>query len=182
MLKSGKRRIVVGLLALLVGFAYLVIVDLGIHAGRIHRGVEVEGGVDVGGLTLNEAVEQLGDIGSQIEIFPLIFSSPGFDCRTTPGNLGWRARPFTTAQQAMKVGREDAPFGAFTDRIKAWFGVTVPWTDSPNPRKVGKFVQQCEKLGAGFGVTVDKGRLRFMVKRAIVEWPREQVYGEIPTL
>lgn len=171
----------VWLLALVVGLAYLVIVDLGVHAGRIHRGVRIEGGIDVGGLTVNEAVEKLGDIGAQMEIFPLVFSAPGFDCRTTPEELGWRARPFSTAQRALSVGREDAPFGALADRARAWFGTSVSWTDSPNTRKVGKFVQQCEKLGVGFGVRVDKPELRFRLKRALVRWPREQI-EELPTL
>lgn len=161
---------------------YLAIVDLGIHAGRIHRGVEIEGGVGLGGLTLNEAVDKLADIGVALENEPLVFTAPGFDCRFTPAELGWRARPFSTAQAAMRVGRENAPLGALADRFEAFFGgVTVAWTGKPNTRKVGTFVQRCEKLGASFGYGVDKPELRFRVKWAIVRWPREQLH-EIPAV
>lgn len=180
-MRSGtKTKLVVWVSTLLVALIYLVIVDLGIHAGRIHRGVKIDGGVSVGGLTLNEAVEKLSAVGEDLEEQPLAFLSEGFDCRFIPSELGWTARPFATARSAMRVGRDDAPFGAMWDRIGAWFGGrTVKWADIPNTRKVGKFVQQCEKLGAAFGLQVDKGELRFRVKRAIVAWPREQIH-QIP--
>lgn len=175
-----KTRIIVWISVLLVGLIYLVVVDLGIHAGRIHRGVTVQGGVSVGGLTLNEAVEKLSAIGEDLEHQPLVFQAVGFDCRFTPDELGWTSRPFATARSAMRVGRDDAPFGALRDRLAAWFGGrSVPWADKPNTRKVGRFVQQCEKLGASFGVRVDKPELRFRVKRALVAWPRQQAH-QIP--
>ena len=169
-----------GVLAVLLAAGYLIVVDLGIHAGRIHRGVRIDGGISVGGLTLTEATEKLAGIEEGMERDPLVFVTEGFDCRFTPEELGFDAKPPATARRAMQVGREDGPLGALYERIKAWFGgVTVEWTDPQNPRKVSRFVRDCEELGAAFGVDVDRPRLRFLVKKAIVEWPREQIH-QIP--
>jgi hypothetical protein len=175
-----RTKVLLGFVAALIALGYLIVVDLGIHAGRIHRGVRVEGGVSVGGLSLVEAAEKLEGIGEALESEPLVFLTEGFDCRFTPDELGFRARPFSTAKQAMRVGRDDAPFGALKDRVRAWLGgVTVEWTGNPNTKSVGRFVKQCEELGFSFGVDVNRPRLRFLVKKAMVEWPREQTH-EIP--
>lgn len=154
--------------------AYLVIVDLGMAAGRIHKGVDIQGVTpSVGGLTVNEALEIVTPRGEELENSPIAFLARGFDCRFYPAELGWRSRPYATVQNAMAVGRSGGVFQALVDRGKAWTsGTTVGWADGPNSRRMGRFLNDCSKLGAAFGVEVDKQRLRQEVKRAIVTWPR----------
>lgn len=159
-------------------FAYLVIADLGISAGRIHRGVDVQG-IDVGGLTPLEAAEKLDEIGRELS-GPIVFIASevaGFQCDSTPAKLGWAPRPFNTARNALAVGRSNAPFGALWDRARAWVaGVTVDWDDEPDPAKVDRFVARCVTTAETFGALIDRERLREMVVDLVGSWPYQQVH------
>ncbi|MCA1704987.1 MAG: hypothetical protein LC808_17680, partial [Actinobacteria bacterium] len=74
----------VALLLLLVGLLlYLLLVDLGVNAGRVHYGVTV-GGYDVGGHTYPETFELLRERGKELEKAPIVLGAEGFDCRFTP--------------------------------------------------------------------------------------------------
>lgn len=159
---------------LLVGtIAYLVLVELAVNAGRIHRGVDVHG-VDVGGLNHAEAQELLGERGDEMKDSPIVFTSEGFDCRFTPEDVGWGPQAFDTAAAAMDVGRTGGVFEALGDRLRAWTeGVTVDWAGATDPAQVGRELNRCERAAEGLGVEIDRPRLRYKIKRAVVAWPRE---------
>lgn len=173
----GTRTKVVALLLGVLGIlAYLVIVDLGVSAGRIHRGVSVAG-IDVGGLTVIEAARELTPIGNELADSPLLFTASGADCRFTPRELGWGPQAFNTAGEAFRVGREDAPLGALWDRLKAWTGgIDVGWSGSTNAARVGRFLNECEERVVATGASLDRAQMRFRMKQAIGEWPYQQIH------
>lgn len=161
-------------LVVVVGLAaYALLVEFAVNAGRIHHGVDVHG-LDVGGLNHAEAQEVLERRGEEMKTSPMIFTTEGFDCRFTPEDVGWGPQAFDTAAAAMEVGREGGPVTALRDRLRAWTGgVTVDWAGSTQPARVGREVVRCERLAQGMGLEIDRPRLRFLIKRAVVSWPRE---------
>ena len=170
MSRTAKTLLVLGACVGILG--YLVIVDLGVNAGRIHYGVSVEK-VDVGGLTAPQAVARLTERGELLRDTAVVFSAPGVSCYFVPGEIGWGPQPADTAKVALDVGRAHAPFGALIDRAHAWIGgVSVGWAGAPNPKKVGRLINDCEERATGQGLELDRGQLRYKVRRAIVTWPR----------
>src|SRR5919106_2119536 len=103
-------KVTFGLVGVLALIGYLVLIDLGINAGRVHAGVRVDG-IDVGGLTLAEALATLEDAGQDLKGQEVIPTAEGFDCRFTPREAGWRPQAVATVRMAMRVGRADAPIG-----------------------------------------------------------------------
>lgn len=173
---STVTRVVLGIAAAAVVLTYLVIVDLGVSAGRIHRGVTV-GGIDVGGLTVIEATRKLEPIGEDLVDSPLVFHAQGVVCAFEPRDLGWFPEPLATAQSALRIGRESAPFGALKDRFRAWVsGVEAGWADKPAARKVTAFIDECEQRTAVAGAELNRGRLRFLIKQTIGSWPYQQTW------
>jgi hypothetical protein len=160
-------------LALLLGLAFfVVVVDLGISAGRIHPGVSVDG-LDVGGLTVTEAADLLEQRGEELKSTPVNLIAENFDCDFTPEEVGWGPQPSDTAEDAIRVGRDDAPFGALADRVKAWIGgVNVDWAGNPSAPKVTRLINRCEEQASGLGLALDRGKLRYRIRLAIVTWPR----------
>ena len=151
---------------------YLVIVDLGINAGRIHYGVSVER-IDVGGLTAPQAVDRLREHGLRLKSTAITFSAPGASCSFLPAQLGWGPQPADTTKVALAVGREGVPFAALADRVRAWAGgVKVGWAGSPDPGEVDELLDECEESARGQGLVIDRAQLRYKVRRAIVTWPR----------
>ena len=174
---SGRTKVVIALSALAGAVLFLIVVDLGVAAGRIHAGVEVDG-VDVGGESVPDAVALLTEEGKELKRKPLVFQGPpGVECeRRSPAVLGWGPQPSDTARKAYSVGREDAPFGALRDRARAWVGgVDVGWADSPDEAKVAAFIADCETVARAGGYEVDTDALREQIERAIVT-PDRQIY------
>lgn len=161
-------------LVLVAGLAaYALLVEFAVNAGRIHHGVDVQG-VDVGGLNHAEAQAVLEERGDEMKSSPIVFTIEGFDCRFTPADLGWGPQAFDTAAAAMEVGREGGPWKALRDRLRAWGdGVTIDWAGSTDPARVGRRLNRCERLAESRGVDIDRPRLRYLIKRAVVSWPRD---------
>jgi hypothetical protein len=177
---SRRTKFLLGAATVLGVLSFLIIVDLGVNAGRIHRGVEVSG-IDVGGLTEDEAYGKLYPIGEEMSETPIVFFGNTFECRLVPEELGWGPQVAGTADAAYGVGRAESLFEDGLDRVKAWFGkADVRWTGKPNTRRVGAWINQCEKSGAARGEDVDKANLRFLLKTALRTWPRPQIW-DIPT-
>ena len=170
---TAPTKTVLGIVLLLGLAAYLLLLEFAVNAGRVHHGVDVQG-VDVGGLNHAEAQAVLTERGDEMKASPLIFSTEGFDCRFTPEDVGWGPQAFDTAAAAMAVGREGGPIQSLGDRWRAWTtGVTIDWGGSTDHARVTREIDRCERTAEALGVEVDRPRLRYKIKRAVVTWPRE---------
>jgi hypothetical protein len=177
---SRTAKGVFALAIVLVLGGYLVLIDLGLSAGRVHHGVRVDG-VDIGGLTVAEAAALLEDAGEELKQEEVVPTAEGFDCRFTPEEVGWGPQPFDTVETAMRVGREDAPFGALADRVRAYVeGIEVDWAGKPDQRKVARLLNRCEEQAGALGVLIDRRELRVKVRQAITSTGRRRF--EIPLL
>lgn len=162
-------------LGVVIFLAYLLVLDLGISAGRIHHGVSVED-LDLGGLTKTEAAVRLQQRARQLENAPVELTGYGLDRSLLPTEVGWRPRPGRTAATAMRVGREHAPFIAMWDRLRAWFGgVEIEWKGRPDPQLMSTYVKGVNRDALESGVRVDRVALRRAIRFAITTWPREPV-------
>ena len=171
-------KVIFGFVSVLVLIGYLVLIDLGVNAGRVHSGVRVDG-IDVGGLTLREAVELLEDAGEDLKGQEIIPTAEGFDCRFTPEEVGWGPQPFDTVRVAMRVGRDDAPFGALADRVRAYLGgVKIEWAGTPSRSKVASLLDKCEQQAVALGAVIDRRALRAEIGRALKSTTRRTF--EIP--
>ncbi|HYI44322.1 MAG TPA: hypothetical protein VE174_02520 [Actinomycetota bacterium] len=173
---SGTARLV-ALAVLLVGLmGYLFLIDLGVNAGRVHRGVSVQG-TDIGGLTFVEAEEVLTARGEELKVTPVVFGAEGFDCRFIPGRIGWGPQPHDTAESAMDVGRPILSTKSLAERIDAWLdGAEVMWADRADPEAVETLVESCDKNARALGLQLDRVRLRYEIDQAIVTWPRPMTF------
>lgn len=174
-------RVSIAIAAVVALLVYAVIVDLGMHAGRVHRGVAVAG-FDIGGLTELEAFEALEERQALLEEQAVIFIANGFDCRATPGDLGWNPQPFNTARDAMEIGRNGV-FAGLRERFDGWFGgVKVGWAGTVDPDEVDEFLDYCERNATIVNARVDRPKLRFRIRRAIVTYPRGALDFKVPLL
>ncbi|MGH3119273.1 MAG: hypothetical protein ACRDQ2_19595 [Gaiellales bacterium] len=178
---SLRAKITLAVL-IVVGIAvFLLIVDLGVNAGRIHHGVHVTD-MDLGGLTREEAVERLFDRGLELQEAPVIVTRENVSCHFVPTELGWEAKPFETAVAAYRIGRGELPLKALGVRIRAWFsGVTIDWADEFNAAAVSRLLDRCEFHAEAVGYEVRRYRLRQKLARAITTWPRRPVNIPIRT-
>lgn len=160
----------VALLVALVAWAALL--DLGINAGRIHYGVHVRG-VDVGGMTLEEAMEVLQERGEAMRYEPVVLSAEGMDCSFIPDDVGWGPKPKRTAENARDVGFRGGLVTSLSERIEAWFtGVRVDWAGEPKFWKITPLIDDCEKQANALQLELERYKLRRRMRRAIVTWPR----------
>lgn len=178
-LMSSKAKVVFALVGLVGLVAWVLLLDFGMNAGRIHYGVNVQG-VDVGGLTFEEATDVLEDEAAKLRFGPVLLSAEGIDCRFTPAGLGWEPRTRKTIIRARDVGFSGGPLTALGDRLRAWFsGVSVEWARTIDRDKVRALVDDCHEQAEALGVELDRARLRGLISRAITTWPRTEVF-EIP--
>jgi hypothetical protein len=151
---------------------WVVLLDFGVNAGRIHYGVHVRG-VAVGGMTLEEAMEVLQERGEELRYEPVVMSAEGMECSFIPDNIGWGPKPKSTAEAARDVGFEGGMFSALGDRLRAWFqGVRVDWAGEPKFWKVTPLIDECERQADALQLELDRYKLRRRMRRAIVTWPR----------
>jgi hypothetical protein len=157
----------------LVGLGlFLVIVDLGIDAGRIHYGVRIDH-LNLGGLTELQALDVLNRRADEMRRAPIVFRKKGATCTFLPVDVGWTPEVHRALGEAMAVGRRGAIIEAAGERLDAWFGsVQVHWPDRPVPRKMGQVVDRCRKLARSSGLRLAPWRMRLRIRRALVAWPR----------
>ncbi|MGH2753179.1 MAG: hypothetical protein ACRDLB_01990 [Actinomycetota bacterium] len=176
-----STRLVLGAGVLLSVLLYLVILEVGLSAGKVHAGVNVQD-IAVGGLTRGEAEERLDARGKEMLKEPIVFVAEGVDCRFLRREVGWGPQPFDTAERAMQVGRDGAPFRALADRLRSWIGgVTVDWADRPDPEKVATIVESCRESAASLGldIVVDGEAMTRAINEAVLQWPPQQIH-QIP--
>ena len=187
MARIPKARIALVLAVLLGLFAYLVIVEMGVNAGRIHYGVEIRRGLDVGGMTPSEADEVLKERAKLMLEDDILLGGEGISVRFypqqpefAPGDVlvaGWAPQRGATIEHALSVGREGGPFGALAERWRAWWGgVKVKWQGSATNARVTRIIDTVEDLGAEKGLSLDRWKLRLKIRRALNSWPRQPYY------
>jgi hypothetical protein len=167
-------------LALVALLAYLIVVDLGANAGKVHHGVSVEG-YEVSGLTESDAFGKLEARAEELEETGIVFRKGPLSFRFVPSDLNWSFKVDETTDRAMGVGRTGGPFRAVWDRATAWIsGVEVEWAGSffPRGRLAGSF-NSLEERAALFGYVIDRNALRREMREAIKDLPRLSSY-EIP--
>lgn len=157
---------------------YLVIVDFGINAGRVHHGVRV-GDVDVGGLIESDVVDLLAEVGAEMRDAPIVFSGQGLDFTFTPREFGWLPLERPAAARARSIGRSGGVMRALADRVRAWNGITLRWPDKLNRKRIGTRLSALERRALALGYTLDRRKMSWRIKRAIWAWPRESFY-DIP--
>jgi hypothetical protein len=153
---------------------YLVILDLGVSAGRVHHGVEISG-LDLGGLTEREAAAALTARAEEMRATPVVFfRGPGIRLSLSPKDVRWKPLPEDTARAAMRIGRERAPLGALVDRVAGWLrGVRLDWVGHAAPGKVSRYVDRVEGVMGNVGLQLDRARFRYKIKRGLRAWPRQ---------
>jgi hypothetical protein len=160
---STRARLGAGLLALIAVLAYLVILDLGLFAGKVHRGVAVEGH-DVGGLSFPELVDTLERRRVELLGREILFVTDGFTDTVTGADVGWNPQPFDTARVTYEVGRTGVMDSA-RDRLRGWFGeIHVPWEGGVRSNLVSKLIARWEREA---GITVDDEVAREVIRNAI---------------
>ncbi len=170
---------------MLVGFvvtgllAYLVIVDLGSNAGKVHHGVSVEG-YAVSGLTESDAYNRLQTRGEILEKTPITFAGEGLTFTFIPEELGWNFRIDSTTDRAMAVGREGIVSGLWA-RARSWTsGVDVEWAGRFKPRrKLRNALERLQTDAEDMSLSIDPNEMSRRIKEAIKDLPREDSY-EIP--
>ena len=172
---SPTAKVVLAVATLLALVVYLVILDYGVNAGRIHYGVQVAG-IDLGGMTQEEAFEVLSEREEQLEKQPVLVTREGLTCHFEPTEIGWRGRPFVTSVAAYRIGRGESRIQALGVRIKAWLtGTTLDWADQVSGPALSKILDLCERNAEGLGLDIRRYLLRQRMRDAITQWPRQPV-------
>jgi hypothetical protein len=177
-----------GLLALL---AWLLIVEFGVNAGKVHYGVELRGDLNVGGMTRSELRGVLKERAEEMFFEPVVLGAEGIGpinvyprtptfeiAKDEVRAVNWNPRYIETIDALMAVGRKNGPLAALSDRFDAYFGgVKVPWQGAPAAYKVTeRVIDPIEELGEKEGLTLDRDVLRVKLRQALNEWPRQPFY------
>jgi hypothetical protein len=182
-----KARIVLALGVLVAVMGYLLVVEFGVNAGRIHFGVEIRGGLDVGGMTPAEADEILQARAQEMLAEEIVLGGQGISVSFYPQQpefasedvlvAGWAPGRAATIEAALAVGREGGPLDALGERWKAWIGgVKIGWKGHARAFRVTKIIDRVEELGAEEGLALDRPALRLKIRRALNSWPRRDFY------
>lgn len=171
---SPRARVVTALTSIVALAAYLVIVDLGLFAGKVHRGVTVEGH-HVEGLSFPELVDELERRRDELLEREVVFTADGYRDMVTGADLGFNPQPFDTARATYAVGRGGIVASA-RQRLRGWFGeVTVPWQGGVRSNLVGRLIARWEREA---GIDVDASAAREVIRTAIAAGARDRY--EIP--
>ena len=175
---SFAAKLAFGAAVVVALVAYVSVVDLGVNAGRIHRGVSV-GTIDVGGLAQTDAADRLETVGREMRNEPITFEVGTNVFEILPADLGWWPYAEDMAQKAIYVGRRGGIAHAASRRWAAWFGgVELKWK-KPSPRRVAEEIEDLSQQLDGLGYDMDEEAMRRTLRHAIWDWPRRDAY-QIP--
>lgn len=162
---------------------FAIILDFGINAGVVHRGVTING-LDVGGLTLEETQSALQDHRGRMRQAEVCFSGPDFEDCLLPEDFGWKPseeRIRTVALEAFDVGRTGGPLTALRARLRAWSGdIKLSLPHSAKPWMVTNVIDEWEQELLESDFRLDRPRTRARIKDALAAWPRRTL--QLPTL
>ncbi len=168
---STKTLLIAG--AVLGGLIFLLIVEFGISAGRVHHGVTVAGH-NVGGLAFAELQDELAKRAQTLNNEPVCFVRDVLRLCISPEDVGWRPETRATADSAYRVGRADSPWASLSERTSAWVGgVNVQWEGSPDAGRVGRVLERWETIFDARDLQLKRGIMRYRIRRAIITYPRE---------
>ncbi|WP_374687131.1 peptidoglycan binding domain-containing protein, partial [Promineifilum sp.] len=112
---------VVGLTLVVVILAVAMSLYRAQHSGRIYTGVTI-GGVDLGGLTVEEAQAALaGAAQTGASAVTLVDPGSGQEWDFAPAQLGIQTDVAATAQAAFDVGRSGGPLRRLQDTFQSWY-------------------------------------------------------------
>jgi hypothetical protein len=169
---SRTAKIVLSLSAVIATLVFLIIVDLGVNAGRIHYGVRLDH-LNLGGLTELEAVDVLDHRGVEMAQAPVVFKREAVTCTFLPQAVGWTPKVRRAVSDALGVGRRGSLLHDGHQRLRAWFGgVRVRWPDPTDRHQVAAVLDTCQRRAAAAGLRISRWKLRLKIKDAVVTWPR----------
>lgn len=177
---SLRAKIGVVVAAVVGVLLFLIVVDLGVNAGRIHYGVSVAE-VDVGGMSRAEAVGPLRVRGRAIRNEPLLLTAEGLNVGIPPRCLGWIPAVRASVGDAYDVGRKNAPFGALSDRVGSWlWGTRVDFKGIWAGKLLDVYMDEWDARLSSLGEPLDRERLTNVLRDAVAqgevgpfEFPRE---------
>jgi hypothetical protein len=155
-------------------FLYLVVVEVGVNAGKIHYGVSVDG-VDVGGMTASAAYSLLKERAAELRTTQVEFHRNGVSVTFTPEEISWRPRLADTVREAYGAGRQGGLLRGALVRVEAWTsGVKLPWLDRRSGPRIGEMLDEWQKElnAAGTDLPIDRQRARSKIRRALKYWPK----------
>jgi hypothetical protein len=168
---STKTVLVAG--PIIGSLIFLLIVEFGFSAGRVHAGVTVAGH-DVGGLSFTELQDELAMRAQILNSEPVCFVRDVLRFCISPTDVSWRPETRATADLAYQVGRADSLWGALGERTRAWVGgVNVQWEGGPNAARVGRLLDRWERIFAARDLELKRGIMRYRIRRAIITYPRQ---------
>jgi hypothetical protein len=169
------RTLIAGAVVLALA-VYLVVLELGINAGRIHRGVSV-GDVDVGGMTQAEAVAFLSGVGRDMRNSSITFTAGDVEFEVSPADLKWWPYAEDMARKAMAVGRNGGVWHSASQRWRAWLsGISIKWRRA-RPRPVEQQIQEMSFELDALGYELDEQEMVTVLRHAIWQWPRRDTYA-----
>lgn len=112
-LVGGVGLFVILCLALAAGYGF-------VHAGRIYPGVWM-GGIDLGGLTLEQATAELAGRLTFPETGKIVFRDGQEVWVVSPADLGLRLDAQASAQMAYELGRQGNPLNQMVNKLRAWY-------------------------------------------------------------
>jgi hypothetical protein len=169
---SRTAKIVLSVSGLIAALVFLIIVDLGVNAGRIHYGVRLDH-LNLGGLTELEAVDVLDRRGIEMAQAPVVFQRQGVTCTFLPLAVGWTPKVRRAVADALAIGREGSLLNSGRQRVHAWFGgVRISWPDRTNRHDVRAVLDTCQRRAAAEGLQISRWKMRLKIKDALVIWPR----------
>jgi hypothetical protein len=175
---SRTAKVLFAVAALLGLVIFGIIVDFGVNAGVVHRGVTVSG-LDVGGLTLEETQSALNDHRSRMRDSEVCFSAPDLETCLLPEEFGWFPNTEAigaTADSAYAVGRDGGLVVATGERLRAWAGdVNLTWPPAARPAKVTQIIDEWESELLEADLVLDRANTRAQIKKALATWPRRTV-------
>lgn len=173
---SPLARILLTTTAVVGGLTYLAIVDLGVNAGLVHRGVKV-GHLDVGGLSQAEAAAAIERVGTEMRETSIRLEIEDVGLMLVyPRDFGWKPRAEQMAKRAMAIGREGGILTLTADRASAWFGGhRLPW-DEPRTKPLRRQIREVIRAARTAGVVVAWNPIRKTLISATYDWPRRDLY------
>ena len=180
---SRTAKVSIGAVTALCLILFGVVVELGINAGVVHHGVTVSG-LDVGGLTLEEAQGALHKHRGRMRQAEVCFTGPDFEDCLLPEDFGWfpsEERIRAVALEAFDVGRTGGPLTALRERLRAWSGdIKLSLPNSVQPLMVTNVIDGWEQTLLESDLRLDREGARARIKDALAAWPRSTFH--LPTL